>query len=77
MSYGYSLRLVQLNREADASNPGVQLGRLCIEHSIPVAEIAKRCDVSRVTVYNWFCGVTAPQRSNATLVQKIIDALTA
>jgi transcriptional regulator with XRE-family HTH domain len=77
MSYGYSLRLVQLNREADNSNLGVKLGRLCIEHDIPVAEVAKRCNVSRVTVYSWFCGNTVPQTSKLPFIKKFIETITA
>ena len=77
MSYGYSLRLVQLNREADGSNLGVRLGRLCIEHDIPVAEVAKQCSVSRVTVYSWFCGATTPQPNKLPDIKKFIESITA
>lgn len=77
MSYGYSLRLVQLNREADHSSLGVQLGRLCIPRDIPVTEVAKRFKVSRVTVYNWFCGHTIPKASVVPLLEDYIAELTA
>lgn len=61
MSHGYSLRLIQLNREADDSNLGVRLGRTCIKHGVSVKEVAAKFGVSRQTVYNWFCGVHTPQ----------------
>ena len=77
MSYGYSLRLVQLNRDADSSSLGVRLGRLCIAHDISVAEVARRCNVSRVTVYNWFSGVTAPKTSKLPTIKKFIETITA
>lgn len=75
MSYGYSLRLVRLNREADPSNLGVQLGRLCIEHDIPVSEVARRFGVSRVTVYNWFCGATSPRNPVTPLIETYVADL--
>ena len=60
MSYGYSQRLVDANKKADAKSLGVTLGRLCIKHGVPVSEVARYLNVSRMTVYNWFWGVTSP-----------------
>lgn len=77
MSYGYSLRLVRLNREADPSKLGVQLGRLCIEHDIPVTEVARRFKVTRVTVYNWFCGDSSPRPNVVPLLEAYIADLAA
>lgn len=75
MSQGYSLRLQDLNRKADGRKLGVRLGRACIEHNVPVSVVAKRMGVSRTTVYNWFCGVTAPQQSAITLIEAYIASL--
>lgn len=61
--HGYSVRLLRRNEEADVSNVGVQLGRLCIAQDISVHEVARRLRVSRQTVYNWFCGAHAPLKS--------------
>jgi transcriptional regulator with XRE-family HTH domain len=72
MSTGYSLRLRDLNAKADKRKIGVRLGRFCIKHDIPVSEVAKDMGVSRATVYNWFCGVSAPQKSTAVLISAYI-----
>jgi DNA-binding XRE family transcriptional regulator len=68
MGYGYSIRLIELNKKADRKLLGVTLGRLCIKLSIPVSEVAHKLGVSRQTVYNWFVGATEPK---ATLVEDV------
>lgn len=75
MSTGYSLRTRDLNDKADINNVGVRLGRLCIEHGIPVIEVATRLGVTRATVYNWFCGASAPQATTSTLIKTYITEL--
>ena len=75
MSSGYSLRLRDLNSKADKRKLGVRLGKLCIKHDVPVAVVAKRLGVSRTTVYNWFCGVSAPQSSATGLLESYIASL--
>ena len=57
MSYGYSQSLVDANKKANAKSLGVALGRLCIKHGVPVTEVAKELEVSRMAVYNWFWGL--------------------
>ena len=47
MSYGYSLRLIERNNQANEKKLGVQLGRACIKHNVPVTVVATRF---RVTV---------------------------
>jgi len=61
MSLGYSRRLYELNRRAPSTLLGVRLGRVCIEHDVPVMEVAEEMGVSRQTVYNWFVGTTNPR----------------
>ena len=61
MSYGYSARVVKLNKQASKSKLGVMLGRLCIALDIPTSEVAKVFGVSKQTVYNWFVGVHDPK----------------
>ena len=56
MSYGYSLKLIQLNKKADPKRLGIRLGKMCIKRNVPVAEVATKLGVSRQTVYNWFEG---------------------
>lgn len=39
---------------------GVRFGKFCIDNEIPVSKVANTLRVSRMTVYNWFTGVTKP-----------------
>ena len=75
MSYGYSLKLIEANREANIANLGVQLGRKCIAHGISVSKVAKDLGATRQSVYNWFCGVHAPQGEFVGLVREYIAKL--
>jgi len=75
MAYGYSLRLIEQNKAADMRRLGVHLGRLCIEHQVPVAVVAKRFGVTRQTVYNWFRGVGEPGPNVISLVEVFISSL--
>ena len=63
MSYGYSARLVELNKQADTRLLGVRLGRVCIKKDISVSQVAAKLRVSRQTVYNWFSGAHTPSAS--------------
>lgn len=74
MSYGYSKRLIEQNTNADASKLGVRLGRVCIENDIPVLSVAIALGVSRQTVYNWFCGATAPRPKQVSDIENIINS---
>ena len=75
MVYGYSARLIDINKKADRKLIGVRLGRVCIRNDFPVAKVAYRLGVSRQTVYNWFCGDTSPQESSMPAVEKLIESL--
>jgi hypothetical protein len=68
MGYGYSVRLVHLNASADDKLLGVQLGRACIRNNVSVAEVSARLNVSRQTIYSWFCGgvIRKPAAAEAT-----------
>lgn len=74
MSYGYSTRLIELNKKADDRMLGVRLGRVCIENDIPVLSVAISMGVSRQTVYNWFCGVTSPRAKQVADIETIINS---
>lgn len=63
---GYSVKVRDLNRKGDKKNIGVQLGRHCIQHNIPVSLVMEILEVSKQTVYNWFAGVHKP-----SLVQEL------
>ena len=75
MSYGYNARLVAQNRQADKSLLGVQLGRLCIRHDIPVSSVSEYLGVSRQTIYNWFRGESTPQRTLVDLVKAYMRSI--
>jgi len=75
MSYGYSVRLIQLNNEADDTLIGVRLGRVCIQHDISVLDVANELRVSRQTIYHWFCGTFLPKKETVARIQKYLDAL--
>lgn len=75
MSHGYTLRIRDLNAKADKRKLGVRLGKLCIQHDVPVTVVAERMGVTRATVYNWFCGTSVPQASAATLIESYIASL--
>lgn len=75
MNYGYNQGLVQANKEASAKSLGVALGRLCIKRRISVRQISERFGVSRMTVYNWFKGVTYPHDDFAEPIRRYIKSL--
>lgn len=75
MSYGYSIKLVQLNKQADKKRLGVILGKECIRASISVSQVAKIIGVSRMTVYNWFSGIHDPQEVYEPAIQGLLDQL--
>lgn len=75
MGYGYSLKLVEDNKGADIASLGVQLGRKCIAHGVPVSKVARDLGVTRQSVYNWFCGVTTPQDELVGLIHEYIANL--
>jgi len=75
MSYGYSQRLVDANKAADASSWGVLLGTRCIEYGIPASYIAERLGVSRSTIYNWFWGVRSPSVYHCQRIAALLPKL--
>jgi transcriptional regulator with XRE-family HTH domain len=76
MSYGYSARLIALNKEADSKLLGVKLGRICIKRNIPVSLVASRLGVSRQTVYNWFTGANTPLNQSVGAVETLLKSFT-
>lgn len=72
MAYGYSVRLSKLNKEADGKLLGVKLGRVCIKENIPVSYVADELAVTRQTIYNWFMGISSPQKLVAESVKTFI-----
>ena len=70
---GYSFRLVKANQAANPENIGVQLGRYCITNDIPVITIAIKLGVTRMTIYNWFTGVSVPNKNKAKKIEKLLN----
>jgi transcriptional regulator with XRE-family HTH domain len=70
---GYSARLIKQNAAADQSMLGVRLGKLCIEKDISVARIADHFDMTKQTVYNWFTGISSPNRWLAPTIEAFIE----
>lgn len=72
---GYSIRMAETIRTADANLQGVQLGRLCLERDVPVTKIARALKVSRQTVYGWFCGAVTPRPHHAKLIEALLSTM--
>lgn len=75
MSFGYTLSLVEANKSANARNIGVALGRACIRAGVSVNQVADTFGVSRMTVYNWFKGVSTPTPKLRADIQAYISAI--
>jgi transcriptional regulator with XRE-family HTH domain len=76
MNHGYSQNLVAANKRLDAKSLGVALGRMCIEHGIPVSKVAEVLGVSRMAVYNWFLGASTPNRTRTEQIELFITLIT-
>jgi len=74
MSRPYSEKFLLSLSEADPTQVGVQLGRLCVDANIPATYIAKALSVTRMTVYSWFRGqdIRRPKRKQ---VEVLIDLM--
>jgi len=75
MPYGYSVRLITLNKEANPKLLGVKLGRACVKNNVPVSQVSSKLGVSRQTVYNWFMGRSHPQNSIVKSVEKLLASV--
>lgn len=74
-SRGYLSRLIEINKYAPKSHPGVQLGRVCIAQNIPVSDVAEYFGVCRMTIYKWFKGQEYPRKKHVAKIEEIIDKL--
>jgi transposase-like protein len=72
MSYGYSQRLVELNKAASIKSLGVALGRVCIKAGVSVMDVSNTLGVSRATVYNWFTGSCSPHSKHYASISKLM-----
>lgn len=69
---GYSQRIIDANKEADAGSLGVLLGKYCISRDIPVADISEYFSVSKMTVYNWFSGRSKPKKFQEERIREVL-----
>lgn len=74
MTYGYSQQTIEANKSADKRLVGVMLGRVCIAGNVPVSTVAKKFNVSRQTVYNWFEGRHGPKPELIRAINTFIAA---
>jgi DNA-binding phage protein len=72
---GYSLRVMRANEQANPSNIGVLLGRVCIKKEITVVDVASFFGVSRMTIYSWFSGTGKPRRKHEDKIIETIQKL--
>lgn len=77
MTYGYSQSLADANKKADIKSLGVALGRVCIRANVSVCRVANHFGVSRMTIYNWFKGGSAPHPIYAKPLNDYITKLKA
>lgn len=74
-SRGYSSRIIQANKDASDTHPGVVLGRVCISQDIPVSDVAQFFSVSRMTIYKWFKGTEMPRKKQVEKIEEVIAKL--
>ena len=72
---GYSQIVMEANENAIPSL-GVTLGAICISQKYPVTKIAKRLNISRQAVYDWFSGKAKPAKDKEEIINRIIAELT-
>ena len=70
---GYSNKIANANRNADLSSAGVRLGRFCIAEDKRVSAIAKKFNVSKLTVYKWFDGSWIPNERHSALILEYLE----
>jgi hypothetical protein len=75
MSQGYSLSLVEANRQVNSRHLGVALGRVCIKARVPVMDVADYFGVSRQGIYNWFKGVSHPRPHLTPQIEKYMEQI--
>jgi DNA-binding transcriptional regulator YiaG len=71
---GYSQIIVEANVQAKETI-GTILGAMCISLKYPVSQVAKKLNVSRQTVYDWFSGRKKPAVRHQLKIKELIVAL--
>ena len=71
-SRGYSTLFIRKVEEADQGDLVIQFASACIDRELPIAEIARRMEVTRATVYNWFTGKSSPRAHQQEKIRKTL-----
>lgn len=74
MARPYSQKFLNELAQADESQTGVILGRLCVDAGLPASYIAIALSATRMTVYSWFRGQDI-RRKKRKEVEALIDLL--
>jgi|TARA_R110000751_G_scaffold15400_1_gene49994 transcriptional regulator with XRE-family HTH domain len=77
---GYSQIVIEANQKAllvvEGDKPAaLRLGEMCISKRYAAAAVAKKLNVSRQTVYDWFSGKAMPQPARETEIKELIEEL--
>ena len=75
MSQGYSLNMVESNRQVNARHLGVALGRVCIKGRIPITAVAEYFGLSRQAIYNWFKGISHPRPHLTPKIEEYMEKI--
>jgi DNA-binding transcriptional regulator YiaG len=71
---GYSQIIVEANMQAKETI-GTILGAMCISLKYPASQVAKKLQVSRQTVYDWFSGRKKPTVRHQLKIKELIVTL--
>jgi transcriptional regulator with XRE-family HTH domain len=72
ISRGYSTLFIRKVEEADRGDLVSQYAYACIDRNLPMSEVARRMDVTRATIYNWFTGKATPRAHQQEKIRKAL-----
>lgn len=71
-SRGYSTLFIRKVDEADQGDLVRQYAHACIDRNLPIMEVARRMEVTRATIYNWFTGKASPRAHQQEKIRKTL-----
>lgn len=71
-SRGYSTLFIRKVDEADQGDLVRQYAHACIDRNLPIMEVARRMEVTRATIYNWFTGKSSPRAHQQEKIRKTL-----
>lgn len=71
-SRGYSTLFICKVEKADQGDLVIQYANACIARNLPMTEVARRMDVTRATIYNWFTGKSYPRVHQQEKIRKAL-----